>query len=111
TRESHRELQLLTRQGLHVDGFEPVGISGVGAMARKRRDDVREREPGSRTQNSIHRAMAFHCSLNSLEARDYSLRASAAARSMYPPRPSGTISINWILEDEISMILPSLVPR
>ena len=42
---------------------------------------------------------------------DYSFKASPAGRSIYPPRPSGTISTRLILVVLISVILPSAWPR
>src|SRR4029077_19139775 len=92
-------------QGLHVDGLQRGVIRGP-CRAREHAEYPCEHRGA---EEAIHQAGRLH-SCDSLLAL-YSFRASAAGRSMYPPRLSGTISISVILAGVMSVILPSACPR
>src|SRR6185437_2458359 len=110
-RQAHRQLQLLAGQGLHVDLLELRSIGGLRGCGGEGHERSCHRQPGGEqgSQDRIRRAMGFHS--EAPWGAGHWFRAMPAGRSIYPPTPSGTISVKLILAAVISVILPSAWPR
>src|SRR3954452_18086021 len=101
-----RELQLLAREILDVDRLQLVRRAlRVGRVADERNHDTCG-EPAQGRDGQLTDIYLVHSHL--LPGVDLQLfKASEAARSMYPPSPSGTISTTLIFEGVISVTWPS----